>query len=83
MRRFWQNNTTIQEEDGELEIHSAKLKQSLAELECEEAIIKDKQRFGRVRMIMMKSLIAEHGNDIANRALGRVNKRIQEGYLNS
>jgi len=50
---------------------------------CEEAIINDKERFGRVRMNMMKVLRAEHGNDIANRALGRVNKRIQEGYLNS
>jgi len=39
MRRFWQNNTTIQEEDGELEIHSAKLRQSLAELECEEEFV--------------------------------------------
>jgi len=46
MGLFWQNNTTIQEEDGELEIHSAKLRQSLAELECEEAIIGDKERFG-------------------------------------
>ena len=39
MGLFWQNNTTIQEEDGEKEIHSTKLRQSLAELECEEAIM--------------------------------------------
>jgi len=82
MRRFWQNNNTIQEEDGELEIHSAKLRQSLAELECEEAIIGDKKEFGRVRKSMMNVLRAKHGNEIANRALSRVNKRIQEGHLN-
>ena len=83
MRLFWQNNETAQEDNGELEKMSTKMKKSLAELECEEAIIKDKQRFGRVRMNVMKVLRAEHGNDIANRALSRINKRIQEGYLNS
>ena len=61
----------------------SELKETLGELQCEEAIIKDKERFGRVRMNMMKVLRAEHGNDVANRALGRVNKRLQEGYLNS
>ena len=53
MRKFWQNNTTIKEEDGELENYSTKMKQSLAELECEEAIIEDKERFGRARKSMM------------------------------
>jgi len=81
MGLFWHNNTTIQEEDGELEIHSAKLKQSLAELECEEAIIKDKERFGRARKSMMNVLRAQHGNEIANRVLSRVNKRIQKDYF--
>ena len=83
MKLFWHNYEINQDEDGEIENMSTKMRQSLAELECEEAIIKDKERFGRVRMIMMNVLRAEHGNDIANRALGRVNKRIQEGYLNS
>ena len=83
MGLFWKNIEINKEDDGELENYSMKVRQSMAELECEEAIIKDKQRFGRVRMNMMKVLRAEHGNDIANRALGRVNKRIQEGYLNS
>ena len=80
---FTPNDDTIEEEYGELRNMSAKLKQTQGELQCEEAIIKDKERFGRVRMNMMKALRAEHGNDVANRALGRVNKRIQEGYLNS
>jgi len=81
MRKFWQNNNTIQEEDGELEIHSAKLKQSLAELHCEEAIIDDKKEFGRARKSMMNVLRAKYTDEIANRALSRVNKRIQKEYL--
>ena len=83
MRKFWHNYEINQEDNGELENYSTKMKQSLAELECEEAIIKDKERFGRVRMIMMNVLRAKHGEDVANRTLSRVNKRIQEGYLNS
>jgi len=81
MRKFWQNNTTIQEEDGELGINSAKLRQSLAELECEEAIIEDKKEFGRVRKSMMNVLRAKYTDEIANRALSRVNKRLQGNYF--
>ena len=75
MGLFKQNYETIQEENREL-------KKSLAELECEEAIIKDKEQFGRVRNSMMRVLRAKHSEEIANRILNRVNKRIQEGYLN-
>ncbi len=82
MRRFWQNNDTIQEDNGELEIHSAKLRQSLAELHCEEAIIDDKKEFGRVRKSMMNVLRAKYSDEIANRVLSRVNKRMQQRYLN-
>ena len=89
MRKFWQNNSVIQEENRELESQltkiqqkPTKLEQSLAELECEETIIKDKQEFGRVRNSMMRVLRAKYGNDIANRTLNRVNKRIQEGHFN-
>ena len=76
MGLFSQNSETKQEENREL-------KKSLGELECEEAILNDKQEFGRVRNSMMKVLRAKHGNDIANRTLNRINKRIQEGYLKS
>jgi len=82
MIKFWQNNTTIQEDDGELENYSTKLRQSLAELECEEAIIGDKKEYGRVRKSMMNVLRAKYGDGMANRALSRVNKRLQEGYFN-
>jgi len=81
MRKFWHNYETNQEDDGELEIHSTKLRQSLAELECEEAIINDKERFGRARKSMMNVLRAKYSDDIANRALSRVNKRMQKGHL--
>jgi len=83
MGLFSHNDEVNQEESGELRNMSAELKQTLGGLRCEEAIIKDKERFGRVRMNMMKVLRAEHGHDIANRALSRVNKRMQKGHLNS
>jgi len=78
---FTQNNGIEQEESGELENMSGKMKQKLGDLECEEAILKDKERFGRVRTSMMEYLRAKNGNDTANRALSRVNKRFQEHYL--
>ena len=51
------------------------------ELESEEAIMNEKERFGRVRTILMKQLRAKYGDDVANRALYRINKRISEGSL--
>lgn len=46
------------------------------ELECEEKIISEKHRFGRVRSRMMSQLRKEYGVEIANRSLARINKRI-------
>jgi len=80
---FTQNNGIEQEESGELGNMSGEMKQKLGNLECEEAILKDKERFGRVRTSMMEYLRAKNGNDTANRALSRVNKRLQEHYFNS
>ena len=51
------------------------------ELDSEEAIMNDKERFGRVRTSLMKQLRTKYGKDIANRALYRINKRISEGSL--
>lgn len=82
MGLFKQNSETIQEETRELKNQSTKLQQSLAELDCENTIINEKEQFGRVRNSMMRVLRAKHGDEIANRTLNRVNKRIQEGYLN-
>ena len=52
-----------------------------ANLICEEAIMADKERFGSVRKSLMSYLRAKYGNDIANRALWRVNRRRSEGYF--
>ena len=49
------------------------------ELACEDAIILDKQRFGRVRTSMMKHLRLKYSEDIANRVLSRINKRASTG----
>ena len=54
-------------------------KEALSELACEDAIISDKQRFGRVRTSMMKYLRSEHSEKIANRVLSRINKRVSNG----
>lgn len=52
-----------------------------ADLECEEAIMKDKARYGRVRTTLMKHLRSKYGEAIANRALSRINKRVSIGSL--
>ena len=81
MRKFWHDYETNQDEDGEIENMSTKMRQSLAELECEEAIMGDKKELVRVRKSMMNVLRAQHGDEIANRTLNRVNKRMQKGHL--
>jgi len=78
MGLFWKNNEINKEDNGELESNSLKVRQSLAELYCEDAIIDDKKEFGRVRKSMMNVLRAKYSDDVANRALSRVNKRIQK-----
>jgi len=78
---FTRNIETEQEESRELENMSGEIKQKLGNLECEEAILKDKERFGRVRASLMGFLRAKHGRGIADRALSRVNKRLQENYF--
>ena len=51
------------------------------ELETEEVIMNEKERFGRVRTTMMKHLRSKYGDDVANRALSRINKRVSQGSL--
>ena len=60
---------------------SERIKEIDGDLVCEESIMTDKERFGRVRKSMMKYLRDKYGNEIANRALWRVNRRRTEGYL--
>ncbi|MEM2160424.1 MAG: hypothetical protein QXN55_05655 [Candidatus Nitrosotenuis sp.] len=51
------------------------------ELECEEAIIAEKAKFGRVRKTFMEFMREEYGRDIADRTLSRINKRLTAGYF--
>ena len=74
MRRFWAN-------EGEYEKNQEDLSEEIGNLEAEEAIIKDKERFGRVRNSLMKYLRTKYGYKVADRALWRVNRRMTEGYL--
>jgi len=46
-----------------------------SEIECEERIIQDKERFGRVRTVLMRELRKEYGVSTANRAMWRVSAR--------
>jgi len=59
-----------------------KIDDNIGDLECEEAIMSDKTRFGRVRKSMMKYLREKYGREIADRAMWRVNRRRSDGYLN-
>ncbi len=78
---FTPNDSRQQEEDGEIRNMTIEMREKLGDLECEEAILKDKERFGRVRTSLMEYLRAKNGNKSANRALSRVNKRLQEKYF--
>ncbi|HYL66977.1 MAG TPA: hypothetical protein VEU72_07465 [Nitrosopumilaceae archaeon] len=51
------------------------------ELECEEAIISEKTRFGRVRKTFMESMREQYGFDVADRVRRRINKRRSQGYF--
>ncbi|MGQ0638078.1 MAG: hypothetical protein ACT4N1_01770 [Nitrososphaerota archaeon] len=82
MRRFWENKREKEEIEGDLESGEGTFNIEEGDLISEEAIIKDKERFGRVRNSLMKYLRAKYGDRVADRALWRVNRRMTEGYLN-
>ena len=72
--------------DSDIELEGIELKNiekqgSEGELECEDVIMNEKERFGRVRTSMMKKLRKQHGDVVADRALSRINKRFSEGSL--
>ncbi len=88
MRNIFKKTTEKErkEEEERTEWHFSRRKQvkttsSEADLRCEEAIMQDKERFGRVRNSLMKHLRAEFGEDVADRARRRINKRRTEGYF--
>ena len=65
----------------EIERIEENISEEVANLECEEAIISEKERFGRARKTLMIYLRTKYGEDVANRALWRVNRRRTEGYF--
>jgi len=71
-----QSNSKIMENNGSFDDESnKKLRDYQADLECEAAISKDKERFGRVSTIRMRYLREKYGHTIADRALARIQKR--------
>jgi len=71
-----QSNGKIMEDNGSFDAKSnQKLRDYQVDLECEEAIIKDKERFGRVSTIRMRYIREKYGQKIANKALARIQKR--------
>lgn len=89
MRKFWgkEGGNERNEEDSrtnEVRLMSSedKTRSSYSDLRCEDVIMKDKKQYGRVRNSLMTYLRDTYGEQIANRALWRVSKRITEGYLN-
>ena len=76
------NNTAFSINQGLLFLVDKSQYKPIEELECEDAIMQDKQRFGRVRTSLMKHLRTKYGDMNANRALSRINKRASQGSLN-
>ena len=81
MRNIFRKTTEKERMREDSRLDEQKTTTSDADLRCEEEIMKDKQQFGRTRTSLMKYLRAEYGNDVADRALRRINKRRTEGYF--
>lgn len=82
MRKFWEiegEDENIEEQLGinqvKLDYKQQKLNKIKENLECEETLLEEKQRFGRVRTSVMSYMREKYGSDIANRAMWRINKR--------
>jgi hypothetical protein len=76
--RMQENSRCDEDKTSKKEIQS---RSKRGELDCEEAIIQDKERFGRVRKSLMMYLREEYGRQVADRALWRVNRRRTEKYF--
>ncbi len=83
MRKFWENKGKDKKEDEALienqqedSKRQAELNKIQQELDCEQAIIGEKQRFGRVRTTKMKYLRTKYGQELADRVQWRINKRL-------
>jgi hypothetical protein len=82
MRKFWEDKRKVRNEketitdyeriDNQKQQELNKIQQ---ELDCEQAIINEKETFGRVRTTMMKYLRTKYGQELTNRIQWRINKR--------
>lgn len=81
MRNIFRKTTEKERIRENSRLNGQKTTSNDADLRCEEAIMKDKEQFGRIRTSLMKHLRAEYGANIADRALRRINKRRTEGYF--
>lgn len=84
MRKFWriqEKDETVQEQPYKrqriTEYKQQKITKIQDEIECEETIMQERKRFGRTRTKIMQYLREQYGNDTANRAMWRVNKRFK------
>ena len=68
-------------DEGKTDTKDQFLRSQQGDLACEEAIMQDKERFGRVRNSLMKHLRETYGEDVTKRAQWRVNRRKTEGYF--
>ena len=88
MRKLWhtpREYKTIQDKldtlQGKYNTLQEQTRVSQGDINCEEAIISDREGFGRVRNSVMQGLRERYGKKIADRALWRVNARKNRGYF--
>lgn len=82
MRKFWEDKRKDRKEKETLTEHERidnqkqqELNKIQQELDCEQAMINEKETFGRVRTTMLKYLRTKYGQELTNRVQWRVNKR--------
>lgn len=88
MRKFWEDKRenkkekeTLTEYERNYNEKQVKLTNIQHELDCEQAMINEKEQFGRVRTMMMKYLRTKYGQELTNRAQWRINKRQNKNKL--
>lgn len=88
MRKFWEDKRRIKKEKEKLTEHEwnynekqVELTKIQQELDCEQAMINEKEQFGRVRTMMMKYLRTKYGQELTNRIQWRINKRQNKNKL--
>lgn len=76
-----EEDENIEEENEEnqekLNKKQEKLSKMKDEIECENTILEEKQRFGRVRTSVMRYMREKYGYTVANRVMWRIDKRIK------